>query len=201
MKSKSLLVFDLGNVVLDLNFELFVEGAAKLSTRSVQDISSRYIKGELKQQFERGRTTSDNFLKEMAKWLVWPKSEYDQLKNLWCDIFIRVPEAESSINRFSERYELWLLSDTNELHWQHLVSRFPILQEFSKYFLSYQRGLLKSDPGAFNDLIKEARFFGEQILFFDDLPENIAAAKKAGIDAHQFFNWQSVNQIVQSTTA
>lgn len=195
--SSYILVFDLGNVLIDLNFKRFVEGASRISGIDPKKIYRRYIMGERKREYERGQILSEEFIGEMAEWLSWPSGKNELLQNLWCDVFDPVDEAESHIDLLSRNSNLWLLSDTNDLHWQYLLRQFPILQNFLKFFLSYQRGLLKTDAGAFEDLVDEAEGRSDRILFFDDLPENIVAAKIAGLNAHKFITWGDVENIVQ----
>jgi len=197
MTTTALLVFDLGNVLLDLDFERFVVGAARESGRDATSIRDRYIAGERKRELERGRTTGERFLDEMADWLAWPPGGRERLRHLWCDVFDPVPAAESLIPRLAQRHRLWLLSDTNDLHWTYLEREFPLLRQFARSFLSFQRGVLKSDPGAFAALLAEAGCAGERILFFDDLADNVAAARRAGLNAQVFTSWQDAARTLQ----
>jgi len=200
MKSTPLLIFDLGNVLLDLAFGRFVQSAALISSRDARDIRERYIDGAPKGELERGHLSGAEFLREMAEWLGWPFGEIDSLETIWCDVFDRVPEAEIQIERFAHHHHLWLLSDTNELHWRYLKKQFAILKPFARYLLSYQNGVLKSDPGAFDDLVEAAGRPGDRILFFDDIPQNVEAARQAGLNAHLFVTWPQVERTVREAS-
>ena len=79
------------------------------------------------------------------------------------------------------------LSNTNEHHWGLLSDRkhpafFP-LAELDHQFASHLIRARKPDEAIYEHLEKEAGVSGPEILFFDDVEENVRAARKRGWDA------------------
>jgi FMN phosphatase YigB (HAD superfamily) len=83
---------------------------------------------------------------------------------------------------------LGILSNTCSSHWQHLSDgRYAILlSPFRVRVLSYEVGATKPDEEIFRHAIERARVPAEKILYIDDLPGHVEAARKLGIDAVQY---------------
>lgn len=83
-------------------------------------------------------------------------------------------------------YNLYLLSNTNDLHWKECAGKFtykgmPMLDCFTQVFLSYRMHLAKPDVEIFQTVLKEAGLKTDEVLFIDDSEENCQAAAKLGI--------------------
>ncbi|MCB9357453.1 MAG: HAD-IA family hydrolase [Calditrichaeota bacterium] len=189
----TLYLVDLGNVLLGLDFERFVARAAERGTRSREEIRERYIHGESKSSFERGRCTPSEFLDEMRDYLNWPKTEasHEKLRDIWCDIFDEFPGARDALEQLKLMGRVWVLSDTDPLHIQWVSRNFSWALDVDQVLTSYERGKLKSDPGVFEGIVKESGLKPEQILFIDDLQKNIEAASKASVSTHLFASWEN----------
>ncbi|MBX3115366.1 MAG: HAD-IA family hydrolase [Fimbriimonadaceae bacterium] len=73
------------------------------------------------------------------------------------------------------------LSNTNALHYEELLgSRFPVCKSFSVLMASHLVGVNKPDPVIYRYLEDAVGARGDEIIFFDDLPANVEAARKAG---------------------
>jgi FMN phosphatase YigB (HAD superfamily) len=94
-----------------------------------------------------------------------------------------------------------MLSDTDPLHFQHLISRFPLVRRFSHYFLSYVTGCLKTDPAAFVPVLERCDPARDEILFVDDIRANVEVAQETGIPAMQFTGWPDVAVRLQTGPA
>jgi glucose-1-phosphatase len=187
--SRPPLVLDLGNVLVTLDFERFVQGAAVRSPRPADVIRDRYILGEPKRRYERGGISCAEFFTEMATWLDWPSGGEASLREVWCDIFAAVPGAERAVSSLVGDWELWLLSDTNPSHLAWCLARWPWLGSFSRRFVSHEQGRLKAEPGGFAAIVASADAGERPPIFYDDLPHNVEAARRAGIDGRLFESW------------
>lgn len=74
------------------------------------------------------------------------------------------------------------LSNTNDAHWQILLSS-PALQALDHRFASHLWGLAKPDASIYRRFEAELDVRGGEILFFDDLVDNVDAARALGWDA------------------
>ena len=55
------------------------------------------------------------------------------------------------------------------------------LAHFRRVFVSHELGARKPEARAFRRVAREVGLAPERILFFDDLPENVAGAREAGM--------------------
>lgn len=80
------------------------------------------------------------------------------------------------------------LSNTNARHWRTLTERpdlYRPLADLDHQFVSYEIGVMKPDPAAYRHVETATGRSGGEVLFFDDRPENIAAARAVGWRAEQ----------------
>lgn len=193
------LVLDLGNVLVDLDFERFVQGAAAVSARGADAIRERYIQGEPKRRYERGEIDCTEFFGEMARWLAWPAADHAGLRRIWCDIFDATPGAETAMTILGGTWRLWLLSDTNPTHLAWCRGRWPWLNLCERFFVSHEQGRLKAEAGGFGPVVAAAP--QERPIFYDDLPANVQAARRAGVDGRLFRSWDTVLRELGHLTA
>jgi FMN phosphatase YigB (HAD superfamily) len=88
------------------------------------------------------------------------------------------------------------LSNTNHAHWARLVHldgeapragdpEYPTVHRLRGHFASHLLGLAKPDPAIYGAFEQATGRTGSSILFFDDRPENVAAARARGWRAEQ----------------
>jgi len=85
-----------------------------------------------------------------------------------------------------ERYELVLLSNTNEMHFEMLQREYPILRHFDKRVLSHEVGAMKPSPVIYQRAIELAGCRPDECFFTDDIEAYVEGARQVGIDAVQF---------------
>jgi glucose-1-phosphatase len=105
----------------------------------------------------------------------------------WNSIFHQDPILpERLIWALASKADLWVVSNTNKLHFDHLTCRHPFLGCFKGYILSHEVGALKPDARIFQAALTRAGVEAERALFVDDQAANVAAARDLGIDSFQF---------------
>lgn len=80
------------------------------------------------------------------------------------------------------------LSNTNDGHWEQMLSAphlFPTLARLHVHLASHLMRLAKPDPAIYHAACKTFECSPAEVLFFDDLPENIDAARTAGWNAER----------------
>ena len=80
-------------------------------------------------------------------------------------------------------YLVACLSNTSPLHWPELFREMGLIERFESAFASCETGLLKPDLEAYEHVCRELGLTPAEILFFDDAPPNVAAARAAGFAA------------------
>ncbi len=94
----------------------------------------------------------------------------------------------------SKGIKLVLLSNTCEIHFNFLYSRFPHLKYFDEKILSYEVGMRKPDINIYKKAILQAGASLKDSFYTDDLKENIKGAHKIGLSASQFFSTEDLEK-------
>jgi len=97
-----------------------------------------------------------------------------------------VPGTAALVAELDGRFELALLTDHGREWMAHIVAVHPFLARFDRVFTSFDLGRIKVDPGTFEVVLGALGREASECLFVDDNPENVKAARAAGIDAILF---------------
>src|SRR4051812_37980774 len=93
-----------------------------------------------------------------------------------------MPGIAQSLKSMQGRLPLYAFSNTNGAHVAHFTPRFQaVLKHFERVFVSSAIGRRKPEAAAFEYVVGEIGVPAGEILFFDDLAENIEAAKRVGL--------------------
>jgi putative hydrolase of the HAD superfamily len=133
----------------------------------------------LVQDYELGRITSSEFAQGCKERLHLDVNR-DVIREIWSDIFHPVEGMEELIRSLKGRYRLLLLSNTNEWHFEHCRDRYPVVDLFDHYALSYRLGCRKPDPRIYEKALAAANTPPEETLYFDDIPAYVEAARELG---------------------
>jgi len=179
-------IFDLGKVIVPFDFKRGYQAMAKVCSYSAEDIPKRIGSTDLVTRFESGQVSPEDFVNELCG-ILDLHMEYARFCEIWSCIFL--PETlipERLFQGIRQRYRLLLLSNTNAIHFQMIRNNYPLLRHFDEYVLSYEVGAMKPSPRIYEQAIARAGCEPAECFFTDDIPEYVAGAKKAGIDAVQF---------------
>lgn len=177
------IIFDFGGVLYDIDAERTVRAFGKL-TSDLEKYSTLQTKdyGPEITLYESGKITSSEFRKRMRKKMAVDCTD-EVFDEAWSEILIAPFDyTKDVIERLSKKYNLALLSNTNEVH----VNRFaPQCAEFFKHFkqihYSYQMGHKKPDPRIFIKTLDLTGFAPGETVFVDDMSENLDAAELFGL--------------------
>ena len=190
MQYKNLL-FDIGNVLIKLEPEkAFKKLATYMNTLTAMLIWAK--KDEFMKEIrldqdllETGKMTTEQFFSRL-KGKVGLKMDYEQFEDAWCSMFSLNDEVISLANKLSENYKIYLLSNTNETHINHLFKEFPVFNFASGTALSHKLGVLKPEAEFFTKALSTLELNNEECIFIDDTLKNVEAAEKSGIKAIHF---------------
>ena len=102
-----------------------------------------------------------------------------------------VPDAVGEILR---NHRVWIMSDTDPLHFTHLLNTLPVLRTAERYWLSFERGYLKRESEAFQELLSVSGRDDGEFVLIDDREDNCRSAASSGIRAIRFRNWSQALQ-------
>jgi glucose-1-phosphatase len=183
------IIFDFGNVLLDLNLPNIEKGMRALFGEHYEAAGQQLRKNNIFQLYETGGISSEEFV-DAIRLSAPPYPEAQQVIDVWNSIFIGMPkERFDMLLELRKRYKVFMLSNINELHanWiddymerAHGISGFQHIY-FDGVYYSHLIRLRKPDIDAYEYVLNDAEIKPEDSVFVDDLPENIAAAEKAGI--------------------
>ncbi|GAB7257248.1 HAD family phosphatase [uncultured Polaribacter sp.] len=178
------IIFDFGDIFINLDKEGTYKAMAKLG---VTEISNEMV--EIYHQYEKGLISSDEFIDFYKN--RFPAIDRKDLVDAWNAVLLDFPERRLKFLQElsnSKKYNLFLLSNTNDLHiswiqenWgMDLYSKFKNC--FSKFYLSHEINFRKPDLDIYQFVLKENNLVAEETLFVDDLKVNTDAAKTLGIN-------------------
>ena len=180
------LIFDLGRVLVNVDFEMGYSRMATLSGLPVEEVRERLQSSRLAYAFESGLMPSSEFAARVSE-LMGVSPSFEEFGEIWYSVFHQGPIVpEEFIARLHERYRLVLLSNTNALHYEMLEQRLPVLKHFDAYTLSYRFGAQKPSPSIYRDAVVKASCEPGECFYTDDINEYIDGARAAGIQAAQF---------------
>ncbi len=178
------LLFDLGQVVLDIDFSRAVACWAGHAGCTADDLVMRFVRGEAYQHHETGKIDDAAYFESLRASLGIKISDAQFLEG-WNAIFAgEMPGIAPLLARAAERVPLYAFSNTNRPHVEHFSRAYAdLLGNFRQIFLSSTIGLRKPDAEAYDHVVKAIGVPASRIVFFDDLAENIEGARARGLTA------------------
>jgi glucose-1-phosphatase len=178
------LLFDLGRVVLDVDFNRTLSCWAGHAGCEPAHLVGRFARDELYRRHEKGEISDAAFFAGLRASLGIDLSDAQFLEG-WNAIFIgEMPGINQHLARASRRLPLYAFSNTNDPHIEYFSREYAdVLGHFREIFLSSSIGLRKPDAEAYDHVVRAIGVPAERIVFFDDLLENIEGARKLGLNA------------------
>jgi putative hydrolase of the HAD superfamily len=184
VRSVRALLFDLGGVVLDVDFDRVMRAWAAAAGCEPAVIRGRFSFDEAYEQHERGELDAAGYFASLRGSTGLRLSDADFTAG-WNDLYVGViPEMRAVLAAAAQRFALHAFTNSNPTHQREWSTRFAAeLAVFRSVFVSSELGLRKPDPAAFAAVAGKAGFAPSEILFFDDSAENVAGARTAGMRA------------------
>lgn len=181
-----LIIFDLGNVIFEVNNQNVFQHWAKVTSLPEEFFTDHRVPDMIFHQFERGELTPEEF----HRVLITSKEvdlSFEDFSEGWNAIYGEVyPEVQDALQKLSDKVFLVALTNTNELHcdvWMHKYA--DTLKYFNRLFISSQLGFRKPEDRAFKYVLEKCKVKPQETLFFDDRIENITKASQLGMHAVQ----------------
>jgi len=187
------IIFDLGGVLLDLDFNAPVKAFQKLGANSEHFDYRQAITDPVFLNFETGNISSGEFRDRIRQLLGNDHLKDAEIDEAWCSMMGSVPnEKIDLLKHLAARYRLFLFSNTNVIHTGYFKRRFeaehhiPIESLFEKTFYSQEIHDRKPQISAFEKVTRLAGILPCETLFVDDFEQNIANAEKFGFQVLHF---------------
>jgi HAD superfamily hydrolase (TIGR01509 family) len=187
------ILFDLGNVILFFNHYQIAEKLSRFSLkREFQDPQKIFpylfdLEQGVINGFDVGDMSPEEFFQSVKKHLDLSIS-YQEFLPIWNDIFVEDQEVSQIILFLKGKWRLGLLSNTDPLHFNYILSKFSIMRAFDKWILSYEVGFKKPAIEIFQKAIGWANVEPQRILFIDDLKMHVEVAVSLGMQGIHFIS-------------
>lgn len=182
------IIFDLGGVIIDLNFKRTPEAFSKLTGWKFDDIYQMYFEPGLLQDYEKGLIT-DQELRAGINNLFSTNLTDSQIDEAWCAMLGPIPKARLDfMNRLRQQYQVLVLSNTNSIHVEafnqtiNKVSGEASLEAFAdEIYFSHELNMRKPDRDIYEEVLERSNNKAEDCLFLDDTKHNLDTAEQIGI--------------------
>ena len=176
------LLFDLGNVLIRVDYEKAIDAWAAHSALSRSELRAAFRFDVAYQQHECGKIGRDDYFEHLRRCLRLRASN-DEIEAGWNAILLdEIAEALDLLVEIRQQIPLYVFSNSNATHKAAWTVRFPrVMSTFKDVFVSCDLGLRKPDPAAYLEVARRIGASPDSILFFDDLAENVDGAIRAGM--------------------
>ena len=190
MKTKSqaqtkAILFDMGNVLYFFDAKRSSKAFSEAVGVPEDKVWKTFFVSDLERAYTRGEISSEDFYRKVSEHFP-SKLSFAAFARLWNDIFTENREMEPLLKKLKKRYPLYLISNTNDLHFEYVRSRFRLLNHFTKCFPSHLVGHRKPDRAMFEHVLGEIKLRPEETIFIDDIDEFLRSAESLGIRGVKF---------------
>jgi FMN phosphatase YigB (HAD superfamily) len=183
-------VFDVGNVLLPLNYGPFVA----FLTESGADLTD--LPGWLARigldAHERGELDGEQFLERLAATCSGGPLDPARLRGAWLDMFDEAPEMFALASGLMSDYRVFLLSNIGDLHWAHVDARYGLGGLVHGALASFRAGAVKPEAAIFRTAERQFDLEPGRTVFIDDIVANVRGAEACG--------WRGIHHLDAATT-
>ena len=184
------LILDFGGVLVDLDRQGWIESFIKLGFNDFEEVFNDKGTNTVFKQFELGQISSEQFCKTLKHHCSAGTTD-EQVAEAWNTLLTGIPRQRlRKLLSLRDRYVVYLLSNTNVLHWNHSAQTYfnyhglTIDDYFEELFLSFQMNQMKPDPGIYHSIIARTGIMPFNTLYLDDMKENCDTAARLGFKTH-----------------
>ncbi len=182
------IIFDLGGVILDIDFKLSIDEFTKKGLKEAETIFKHEELGEIFIDLELGKISQQQFYSIIKKYFNYD-IDIEEIKFAWNALLLDYTVKRIEIlKKLKQNYRTFLLSNTNIIHRECyeklLYEKYNIKSLsclFEKAYYSDEINLRKPDKEAFLYVKEKSKIDFEKTLFLDDFKVNTDAANNLGI--------------------
>ena len=184
-KTIKAILFDMGNVLIFFDAKRSSKAFSEAVGVPEDKIWKTFFISELERSYTKGEISSEEFYQKVVEH--FPKKiDFATFAKLWNDIFTENHDMDELLRKLKKQYPLYLISNTNDLHFEYVIANFPIAKHFTKCFPSHEVGHRKPDQAMFEHVLREIKLKPEETVFIDDVTEFVDSANRLGIHGIQF---------------
>lgn len=181
-------IFDFGVVIINIDPSNVKKRMAAKGIHNVDELHQNLMANNIYNRLETGEITADEFRTAIKDIIDAPLTD-DEIDDAWNSMILDIPrERIKFLTRLKSKYKVYLLSNTNSIHWKYYDQYFqdnydyPSLSTFfSDAWYSHLMGVRKPDPEIFKMVLEKGKLNPQETAFVDDILENVDAASTLGI--------------------
>ena len=195
-------VFDLGGVLVDIDLgRAFASWGAAAGVPGAT-IAARFSVDDACHAHERGELDDRGYFAHLRHTLGIALADEAMLAGWNAIIGEPLPGIEPLVRELAARRPLYVFSNTNPAHIAHFTPRLQALfAHFRQVFTSCELGRRKPEPQAFARLASRIGVPASRLAFFDDAEDNVAGARRAGLQAYRAQSAAEIRAISASLLA
>ena len=186
MTKPSVVVFDLGKVLVDFDYSIAGRRIAAQSNLSAAEVQDYLDHSPLLFRYETGLMNRQEFFETVRDHTGF-RGSLVEFGSFFADIFTEMSEM-TALHAALRRQGIptYIFSNTNDLAIEHIRRAFPFFANFDGYILSYEVGAMKPAAKIYEALEAMTGKRGAELVYLDDRQENIDAGAARG--------WQTILQ-------
>lgn len=188
-------LFDLGNTLIKLAYERVLENVCRSASLKRDELVDLLEEPGGYRDMERGAVTFREFYELIADKAGY-RGSLHQFREIWSDFFDGpIAGSEDLLDRIRAKYRVAFLSNSNEVHAELIPRRFSTLfRKDDRFVFSHRFRVAKPDPEMFRRALEVIGALPQNVVFIDDLIENVLAARAEGMRAFQFVDAQQLRR-------
>lgn len=202
MKSIKNIIFDLGGVLLNIDYNKTTKAFKNLGYTEFEKMYSMIKANSIFDNLETGHLSESSFYEYMLGLANATVSE-NEVTNAWNAMLLDFrTESLQFLMQLSQLHNLFLLSNTNQIHKtafeKNLMKQtgHPSLDIFfTKAYYSHLVGMRKPNEDIFKFVLEDSGIIASETLFIDDLYGNIATAANLGFKIHQLLPGEKIEDL------
>ena len=196
------IIFDLGGVILNLNYQLTSSAFKKLGVKNFDNYYSQKEQVDLFNSFEKGLISPNEFVISVQKILPNYISK-NNIISAWNSMLLNLPQKRLLLlQELKKSFRLFLLSNTNEIHIEFFEKQMQEAGQLETYYNCFEKihyssriKYRKPDKECFEYVLKENHLKAKETLFIDDSIQHVISAKELGINTHHLQGNENINSI------
>ena len=177
-------LFDIGNVLLRFDFSICLR-ALEAHSKMDDPLATFARFDQVKAAFEDGQLARAAFLRGVFDVLEYRGSEADFIA-AWKNIFEPNEPMFALVEKLRGHYPLYLLSNTNDIHREYFMQRYPVFRHFSGGTFSDLAHASKPSRAIYEIACRDLALDPAATFFIDDLLPNIETARALGFQTHHY---------------
>jgi len=196
------IIFDLGGVLLNINYQETADAFKQLGFHDFNSMYTQYTADEIFSKLETGKISNEDFynslLDKAAQHIL-----VEDLQKAWNAMLLDFrTESLAKLRQLKQQYRIFLLSNTNNIHWQAFQAIFTestgevsLDHYFHKAYYSHEVGLRKPNADIYEFVAADASLEMAETIFIDDSYNNIEAAAALGFQTHLLLQGEKIEAL------